>query len=229
MGAPILQQLKTGKKFLLATIAVAAVGGPFAIGLTYRLRAIAQAVPQTASPLQFEVASVDPKATEDQVRLMLQSLLLDRFKMKFHRDTKDAQGYALSVAKGGPRMQEAQEGHVPGMPDWMSRPPTDSTIIEELVVALMPSKGVGSIIGRRANMLQLTETLQRLLSTAVFDQTGLSARYYFGFRYATDEDPEIPYPDLFAAIKEIGLRLEKHKGPMEMLVVDHMETVPTGN
>jgi uncharacterized protein (TIGR03435 family) len=78
-------------------------------------------------------------------------------------------------------------------------------------------------------MLQLTETLQRLLDLPVLDQTGLSGRYYFAFRYATDADPDIEYPNLFGALKELGLRLEKHKGPVDMLVVDHMEKIPREN
>ena len=101
--------------------------------------------------------------------------------------------------------------------------------MEELVVATMPAKGVSAITGRRATMLQLTETLQRSLSTNVLDQTGLSAKYYFAFRYASGEDPDVAYPGLTGAIRDLGLRLEKRKGPVEMLVVDQMTKLPTEN
>lgn len=75
-------------------------------------------------------ATHDPKATDDQVRLMIQSLLKDRFKMVVHRATRNVTGYALTVARGGPTMQETQEGKVPELPDWMLRPPGDPANME---------------------------------------------------------------------------------------------------
>src|SRR5689334_14110999 len=57
-------------------------------------------------------ATHDPKASEDQVRVMLQALLADRFQMKIHRVTKEVDGYALSLAKDGSKMQEAKEGEI---------------------------------------------------------------------------------------------------------------------
>jgi len=174
-------------------------------------------------------ATYNPKAAEEQVRLMLQSLLLDRFKMTVHRVTREAEGYALSVAKGGPKMQEAKESGIPALPVWLHGPAADPAGMEERVVATLPARGAGEITGRRASMLQFTDTLQRLLNTAVLDQTGLEGRYYFAFRYATDDDPDIAYPNLFNAVKDLGLRLERHKGPVEMLVVDHVEKAPTEN
>jgi uncharacterized protein (TIGR03435 family) len=173
-------------------------------------------------------ATHDAKATEDQVRTMLQSLLADRFKLRFHRVSKDAEGYALTVAKGGPKMQDAREGEIPALPEWVV-PSTDPAVMEELVTATVPTQRVGAITGRRATMLQFTSRLQRLLNTNVLDQTGLTGRYYFGFQYALGDDANIPFPDLFSAIKELGLRLEKHKGPVEMLVIDSFDRVPTEN
>jgi uncharacterized protein (TIGR03435 family) len=161
---------------------------------------------------------------------MLQSLLIDRFKMTFHSVTKSVDGYALSVAKDGPRMQEAKDAEIPPLPDWIRGPNDNPAGMEERVISIWPPiKGVGILAGRRITMLQLSEYLQRHFDTAVLDQTGLAARYYFAFRYATDNDPEIPYPTLAGGLKELGLRLEKHKGPAEMLVVDHLEKIPIEN
>lgn len=174
-------------------------------------------------------ATVDPKATEDQVRLMLQSLLVDRFQLKFRRENKVVEGYALSLAKDGPKMQEAKDGEVPVLPDWMRNASTDPAGLEGLVIATIPEKGVGAITGRRVTMLQLTETLQRLISTAVLDQTGLTGKYYFALRYAKEADPDVPLPNLLGAVRELGLRIEKHKGPVEMLVVEHAQKAPVGN
>jgi uncharacterized protein (TIGR03435 family) len=202
----------------------------YLLGFAYRMEwwRISGETPGFGSIYQIE-ATFDPKATDDQVRMMMQSLLVDRFQMTFHRVTKEVDGYALTVAKDGPKMQEAREGEVPALPEWMSGPGANPAAMEESVVATSLAKGAGAITGRRAIMLQLTETLQRLLSTAVLDLTGLSAKYYFGFQYAVDADPDIPYPNLFGAIKDLGLRLEKRKGPVEVLVVDHMARIPTEN
>ena len=71
-------------------------------------------------------------------------------------------------------------------------------------------------------MLQLTETLQRLLSTSVLDQTGLKGKYNFQVEFERADDPS-DYTAVVAAIKRLGLKLEKYKGPVEFLVIDHLD------
>src|SRR5262249_21336003 len=127
------------------------------------------------------------------------------------------------------KMEEAKEGVVPALSDWLRNSSTDPAGLEGLVLATLQGKGIGAITGRRVSMPQLTETLQWLLSTAGADRTGLAGKYYFALQYATGNDPDVPNPNLFGAIRELGLRLEKHKGPVEMLVVDHIEKTPIEN
>jgi uncharacterized protein (TIGR03435 family) len=63
-------------------------------------------------------ATLDPSATEDQARLMLQALLVERLKIASHREPKVSDGYALVVAKGGPKIKTANAaGEEPPMPD----------------------------------------------------------------------------------------------------------------
>jgi uncharacterized protein (TIGR03435 family) len=202
----------------------------YLLGYAYHMEwwRISGDTPGFGSIYQIE-ATFDPKATDDQVRLMMQSLLSDRFQMTFHRMTKEVDGFALTVAKDRPKMREANAGDVPALPEWMRGPGADPADMEAAAIATLQSKGVGAITGRSATMMQFSETLQRLLSTAVLDLTGLSRKYYFGFRYAMDADPDIPYPNLVGAIKELGLRLDKRNVPVEMLVVDHMAKIPTEN
>jgi uncharacterized protein (TIGR03435 family) len=106
---------------------------------------------------------------------------------------------------------EAQEGEVPALLEWSRNPSADPAAFEERVVATLPTVGVGAITGRRVTMLQFTETLQRLLGTSVLDQTMLHGKYYFAFRYATEEATDSGLPNLSGAIRELGLRLERHK------------------
>jgi uncharacterized protein (TIGR03435 family) len=158
-------------------------------------------------------ATTGPDATEDQERRMLQTLLIERFKMVAHRETKDAvQGYALTVAKDGPKMGAVKE----------ERASDDPAISDGWVSAHGPSQGVIAIEGQRATMLQFTENLQRLLSTSVLDQTGLSGKYNFQVEFARGDDPS-DYIAVVAAVKQLGLKLEKYKGPVEFLVIDHLD------
>lgn len=190
------------------------------------------AIPGSAHIYAFDVKTA-PNAPEEQVRLMFQSLLADRFKLAAHRETREAEGYALTVAKNGPRIQPVKGDEPPApLPEWFhSVPAGDMGKMENKVVASIPRKGAVAITGRRATMLQLTESLQTVLRVSVLDQTGLSGNYYFGFEFARDDTDDDPVAPPLAAViqKELGLKLEKHKGPVEFLVIDHIETAPTEN
>jgi uncharacterized protein (TIGR03435 family) len=123
-------------------------------------------------------------------------------------------------------MQLAKDGEIPPLPEWMQNASADPDGAEGAVIVLAPSKSLGTMTGRRVTMQQLSATLERNLDTAVIDQTGLPGKYYFAFRYNTADDPDVAEPDLFGALKKLGLRLAKGKGPVETLVIDHLERVP---
>jgi uncharacterized protein (TIGR03435 family) len=75
-------------------------------------------------------------------------------------------------------------------------------------------------------MAQLAEILQRLTGMPVWDRTGLSGDYYFAFRYAEglSADLKTDAPSLAGALREnLGLKMEKQKGPVETLVIDYIE------
>jgi bla regulator protein BlaR1 len=205
----------------------------YLVGYAYRLQDWRISGTLPGSDYIFAVDATMPSATtEDQVRLMFQSLLANRFKMAAHRVTKEVEGYALTVGKGGPKFKEARADEKPAaLPEWFQKQGDIAAQLEGKVVATIPKAGVGAITGRRASMLQLTEALQRVLRLPVLDQTGLSGNYYVALEFAKEDHPaDVDVPPLFAAIQEsLGLRLEKHKGPVEMLVVDHIERTPTEN
>jgi uncharacterized protein (TIGR03435 family) len=171
-------------------------------------------------------ATFAPAATDDQVRLMLQSLLNDRFKLRAHRVTTQADGYALVIGKGGLKIKEAKEAdEPPGMPEWV-KDTSPALRAESYISATMPEAGVIAITGRRVSMAQLVETLQRSLGMPVWDRTGLSGNYYFAFRYTQvfRPDLETDAPSLATALQDnLGLKLEKQRGPVETLVVDSIE------
>ena len=177
----------------------------------------------------FEAAT-DPRATEDQVRLMFQSLLIDRFHLAVHRMTKDVDGYALTVAKKGIQLRALASGEQPPELPKQFGGPEQAAALEGKVLATIPAAGIGALTGRGATLAQLSAALQRVLKVAVIDETSLPGKYYFDFQFAQPNHPDdVIAPDLFSALQDLGLKLEKRKTPVEILVVDHIEKTPTGN
>jgi uncharacterized protein (TIGR03435 family) len=187
----------------------------YLIGYAYRLDFSKVTCPNCASVYSLE-ATLDPASTDDQVRLMVRSLLTDRFRMRAHQTKSEADGYALSVAKGGPKVKEAKPAE---------------EFVEGYVSATMPGAGIMMVTGRHASISQLAASLQRFTRVPVWDRTALSGFYDFTFRYAQDlgSDVQTDAPSHPTALQEnLGLKLEKRKGLVESLIVDHIEE-PAGN
>jgi uncharacterized protein (TIGR03435 family) len=175
-------------------------------------------------------ATTDPSATEDQVRLMLQRLLADRFKLVAHRITKELQGYALVVAKNGPKIKTATAlKEAPPMPEYIKG--GTSALFEGQILVSKEGRGTAAITGRGVSMSLLADTLSETLGTFVLDRTGMTGNYYFGFKFLKDSAPsDAEGPTLFIALQEeLGLKLKRQKGPLEVLVVDHLEKLPGEN
>jgi uncharacterized protein (TIGR03435 family) len=156
------------------------------------------------------VAKADDPATGDEMKLMLRALLADRFKLSFHRETKELKSYAMTVAKGGHKLHEA---------------PSDAK----------PSRQ-NSAIGTTAKATTLKEFgdfLSGPLQTPVVDMTGLTGRYDFvlDFTPYLPEGEHAMKPDyvntngiIIAALQgELGLKLESKKELVDVLVIDHVE------
>jgi uncharacterized protein (TIGR03435 family) len=143
-----------------------------------------------------------------QVRLMMQSLLADRFQLRLHREMRDLPVYALVVGKNGAKLK-----------------PSDSDARE------------GGSVGGRADGLHMEtkkgsmEALARQLSSSagrpVIDKTGLTGTYEYTldwFPATTVPAPESDVPSLFNAVQEqLGLRLEATTAPQEVLVIDSVQ------
>jgi uncharacterized protein (TIGR03435 family) len=191
----------------------------YLIGYAYGLD-FSRVTGQNCASVYSVEATFDPKTTDDQVRQMAQSLLADRFGMVGHRVTTEASGLALSIGKSGLKIKEATpEGH------------KDSSAPTTHISATMPQKGVTAIAGKGASMTQLAQTLHRVTSMPVWDRTGLSGNYDFSFTFAEDPgtDSKTDAPSLGTAPKDnLGLSLQKQKGPVESLVIDELHE-PSGN
>jgi uncharacterized protein (TIGR03435 family) len=147
----------------------------------------------------------------DQIPLMMQALLADRFKLEFHRVTKTLPQYELVIAKGGPKIEVTSEDD----PKRGSSSQGDRQI-----------KGWGMPVSTLASMLISA------VGAPVTDRTGLAGKYNFILEFAplmgTPRENET-LPTIFAALQEkLGLKLEATKGPVEVLVIDRAEK-PTEN
>ena len=165
-------------------------------------------------------ATFDPSATNAQVREMLQSLLMTRFGMKAHRGTAEAPGFALLVAKGGPKLHESK--------------PDDPPENAGRIWGTLPEKNVVEVTGNQVSTAQLASEIARDVKAKVWDKTGLTGTYDFHFRATLDDpslaDASLTYPRLADALRqEYGLQLERQTGPVETIVVDHIEQLPTEN
>jgi uncharacterized protein (TIGR03435 family) len=168
-------------------------------------------------------AVFEPKTTEGELRLMLQSLLADRFAMRFQRLVKEVDGYGVSIGRGGNKMKEAFSVDQPGPGDVRSAP--SSPFNESYVFATEPSPGVTAITGRGASLSQLIQTLGRIVGMPLWDQTGLEGKYDFAFRFSEDSgtDSQTDAPSLSTALRDsLGLTIKKQRGPLETLVIDHL-------
>jgi uncharacterized protein (TIGR03435 family) len=172
--------------------------------------------------LRFDIAAKVPdNATKDQIPLMLQKLLADRFKLSVHRDSKSVSAYALNVAKSGLKMDPAGQGdgRVPGCRR-----------------NIYGTTGVTTAVCQGMTTAQFAQQLQTLApayfrDAPVVDHTGLTKTYDFSLEWLTRAqlDAGEQGPSMFEAVSKLGLTLERQKDTVEVWAVDHCEKTPTEN
>ncbi len=175
----------------------------------YNLREYQISGPDWLKGSKFEIkAKLPPGASREAMAPALQALLAERFKMETHREKKELQYYALVVGKEGSKLKRA-EGR------------GTTTQIRGLYKA------------HNETMARFCDSLSRTLDRAVVDETGLKDRYDFVLDYSAF-DPRLTNaagePSIFKALRDqLGLKMESRKGPVEVLVIDRVEKMPTGN
>jgi uncharacterized protein (TIGR03435 family) len=165
-----------------------------------------------------------------QMRAMLQKLLVERFSLKFRKDQKELSAYAITVSKGGEKIRKEENAPVP-VPGFGGRPQNGFNV-------------------RNATMAEFASVMQaQFMDQPVVDQTGLgNTRYTFVVKFTPDAtmhpfgsgsappqppqpaapDPDAP-PDLYSAMEQqLGLRMQKTKAPVEVMVIEKVEK-PSAN
>jgi len=167
------------------------------------------------------------KVRNEKLRLMLQNLLADRFKLAVHREIKNEPVYAIVLAKGGPKLKRAaiQE---PDCADGRTSP------MDTSLCHVLSSSSFQGLHGEAVDMTDLARTLFGALDRPIVDRTGLSGLWIIqtsgwadpripllptepqrtGERALTDPAP----PTLFTVLEELGLKLEPQTAPIETVI-----------
>jgi uncharacterized protein (TIGR03435 family) len=198
-------------------------------------------------------AKGDANANREQMMLMLQPLLEDRFQLKFHRETRELPVYALTVARGGAKLPAPKEGGcvkpdetAPAGPPGPAPLPTCGALH-----MLATSSGMRTY-GGDIPMSELIANLAMVLGRPMLDRTGVTTHFDVDFTFTPDDtaaglfavwgtvrghretvaataaaaaagDPRAA-PNILVAVQErLGLKIESTKGPAEVMVIDHVE------
>ncbi len=208
------------------------------ITAAYKVKDLQISGPAWMASTRFDViAKLPAGAKKEDVPAMLQALLADRFKLTLHKEEKVMPAYELLPGKSGPKLKEAEAGG--GMRMMMG-----------------PR---GRHLSGKATLSQLADNLSNALDRPVLDKTGIKGVYDIDLEWSGDEggmrglgplkagprpesgSPEVGHdakihdesadaPSIFTALQDkLGLKLEARKAPVEMLIIDHAEQVPTEN
>jgi uncharacterized protein (TIGR03435 family) len=151
-----------------------------------------------------ELQKMPAQEQSDQRAKMLQEILVDRFQLKIHYESREEPIYALVIAKGGPKLKEWPTDKPPGGASW----------------------GRGQINVRGEPLESFAFFLSDMLDRNVVDETGLTRKYDIDLRWTPDELQGAPGAgtSVFTAIQEqLGLKLESTRGTVQTFVVDHVE------
>ncbi len=211
-----------------------------------QLEALQSQVPGWVTTDRFDIqARVSGNPTKDQMRLMMQSLLANRFKLAVHNETRQIRVYGLLLlkpGKTGPQLRPHPSGEscstTPPSASGETTSPTVGGIFPTLcggILNMPPSSpGRWRIGARNVGLRVIATALEFPLGLPVLDRTGLRGNFDFALEWTpqpedplqpnSDFQPDPSGPSLLQALKEqLGLKLESQRGPSEVMVVDHIE------
>lgn len=219
----------------------------------YQMRALDQQLPKWASSAKYDVqARTSDKVTKDQMRLMMQSMLADRFHLTMHRESKDMRVYGLVLVKAGktgPALQPHPAGEACTPPPLQGHICSTCTLVGSTSSRIsgdprpcgglgkFPSAnpGEGKVGGRALTMQFIANSLAGIgrLDRPVKDETGLSGLYDFMIEFAPTvyappqpgtAPPEQSGPTFIEALRsQLGLDLKSQVQPSTVLVLDHID------
>jgi len=171
----------------------------------------------------------EPDSGPEQLLLMLQTLLEDRFKLTVHRETKEMHVYALLPGKQGLKLPEADPGGcvtfgLDSPPPAPHRPPVAPCGRLRAAPSWMEDEKI--------SMPSFASALAGVLGRPVIDKTGYTGTFELDIEFAPvglsgppadGSSVDSDEPSIFTALHELGLKLEPQKGPAEIVVIDRAE------
>ena len=167
---------------------------------------------------RFDIVARSPEGVPDSaLQPMLQALLKERFKLAAHLAVEEMPVYFLEVAKSGVKMPVyPAHDRGPQGPDNQYRG--------------------GEMMRGAGAMSRIAQGLSRVLNRPVLDRSGLTEVYNYFLVFAplspqpAGHEPELPQPDIFSAVQEqLGLKLRPGRDKVDVVIVDHIERMPTEN
>jgi uncharacterized protein (TIGR03435 family) len=164
---------------------------------------------------------------------MMQAILEDRFQLKIHRETRQGPVYELALGKGSPKVKPLQVGSC--IPVLVGHPSPSLVSGQHYCRNMVSPRGAVDIEGGTLSMF--AGLLGMALDRPVIDKTGITSYFEIHLKFSADDSPVArrtagdlgaatapDAPGIFQAIQEqLGLRLVPAKGPMDVLVIDHIE------
>ena len=225
------------------------------VAMAYDVRDYQISGPDWLTSQRFEISATLPAgASRRQVPGMLTSLLEERFHLKAHRETKDFPIYALVLGKGELKLKESQAdaGAPPSSATAVAASGSQGGVTVNLGNGSSLTFANNRFEATKLTMASFAEGIRRFMDRPVVDQTALTKAYDFTLTF-TPEDynammirsavaagvvlpPEVlKYMDtasgdsLFSAVEALGLKLDRRKAPLEVVIVDRMEKLPSEN
>jgi uncharacterized protein (TIGR03435 family) len=160
---------------------------------------------------RYDIAATKPPGTtEEQTRIMMRNLLIERFQLRFRWEKRKTSVYALVPSKGGQKLTPASED-----------------------VGRTITFGGRRIVGKNEPMEALAAILMRKTDLPVVDRTGIAGQYDFTLKWSPDPDEKpgtLPDPAMMRALEEqFGLRLEARKEELDYLIIESGSKVPLAN
>ncbi len=205
----------------------------YCISYAYDVHSYQMSGPDWLKSAHYDISAKGPAGTtREQLREMMRTLLAERFKLQVHREKRDIQALALVIGKDGIKLH-------PSAPE-----------VNDANVNMSASQEGGERMEiKSGTMTTLVNTLTGLLGRPVVDQTALNGRFDFAFEFSRDqtaggaqgggynEPPALPPPapgaepglSIYTSIQRLGLRLDGHKLPLDVVVIDGAEKSPTEN
>ena len=149
-------------------------------------------------------AAVPGQLSQEQLKPLLQAMLVDRFRLKFHKETKEFPVYSLVTGKSGPKFS------------------ANNNILVSESLNVSSNRGKATMTGRKVPMSDLAKQLGDMAGRTVIDNTSLKGDYDFKLDWAPSDAADDSLPSIFIAVQEqLGLKLVSvKKAPVEVIVIE---------